>query len=102
VDLMIDGRRVRYRLGPPVDSSGQFADGAAFSGFREFRDTLAAQPRRLAYALTTKLLTFATGREMGFSDRAEIQRIVDDAADSDYGVRTLIHGVVNSSVFLNK
>ena len=37
VDIRVRGRGVRYRIGPPVDSSGEFADGRSFSGFREFR-----------------------------------------------------------------
>ena len=71
-----NNRPVRYQLGANVDSSGKLPDGREFKGFRQFRKLLASDPETLAKTLTTKLLTFATGREMGFSDRAEIDQIV--------------------------
>ncbi|MEZ6112277.1 MAG: DUF1592 domain-containing protein [Pirellulaceae bacterium] len=102
VETLVNGGKVRYRLGPPVDSSGQLADGRPFADFREFRDLLASDERGLAKSLLTKLLTFSTGREMGFSDRAEIERLVDMAAKRNYGVRDLILLTVNSEIFRHK
>ncbi len=99
VNREIRGLKVRYGLGLPVDASGQLPDGSAFSGFVQFRDQLAARRKQLATALTTKLLTFATGREMGFSDRQEIDRIVEQAAGSNYGVRDLMLQVCLSDTF---
>ncbi|MEZ6122080.1 MAG: DUF1592 domain-containing protein [Planctomycetaceae bacterium] len=98
----IDGFKVRYKLGPEVDSSGELPDGRTFSGFSEFRDLLAADEDRLAKAFTTKLLTFATGRDSGFSDRAEINRIVAESKAHNHGLRNLFHLVVNSKIFLHK
>jgi hypothetical protein len=102
VSVMVDGRKVRYSLGLPVDASGQTADGKTFDGFVQFRDQLAADEDRLAKTLATKLLVFATGREMGFSDRDEIQRIVDASAKRGHGVRNLIAEVVLSNIFRRK
>lgn len=102
VDMFVHGRRVQYRLGPPVDSSGVLSDGREFRGFAELRDLLAADQATLARALVTKLLTFATGREMGFSDREEIERIVKQGAVTDYGVRDLIKLAVTSDIFTRK
>ncbi|MFV0446587.1 MAG: DUF1592 domain-containing protein, partial [Planctomycetaceae bacterium] len=73
VNLEFDGIRVRYRLGQPVDASGQLPTGEVFTGFAEFRTLLSRHPDVLARSLVTKLLTFSAGREMGFSDRAEIE-----------------------------
>ena len=97
-----DGKPVKYKLGPPVDSAGQTADGRNFAGFLEFREYLAADQKVLAKTLTKKLLTFATGREMGFSDRAEIERIAAECGKRGYGVRDLFELVVTSPIFLNK
>ncbi len=102
VTTEVNGRRVVYRLGPVVDASGELPDGRTFSGFLEFRDLLAEHSEVLARTMTTKLLTFATGREMGFSDRQEIQRIVSEAANSDYGVRDLLLLTVQSDLFRRK
>lgn len=102
VNLEVDGKKVRYKLGPAVDASGQLKDGRSFDGFRQFRDLLVADEDRLAKAFATKLLTFATGREMGFSDREEIERLVAKSRQQQHGVRELIHLVVNSQIFRAK
>jgi hypothetical protein len=102
VDVRVNGRKVRYRIGPRVDASGQWEDGREFNGFREFRDLLAKDEPALARALTTKLLTFATGREMGFSDRATIDQITERASAEGYRVRDLIELVVRSEAFRRK
>ncbi|MEM9826563.1 MAG: DUF1592 domain-containing protein [Planctomycetota bacterium] len=102
VTVEVNGRKVRYRRGPPVDATGALADGTRFDGFQKFRDLLADQPRVLATALVTKLLTFATGREMGFSDRPMIARIVDRTANDGYRVRDLIEQVVLSEAFRHR
>ncbi|QDU37517.1 hypothetical protein Mal4_18310 [Maioricimonas rarisocia] len=102
VSLEIEGRKVRYRLGPEVDASGQLPDGRPFADYLEFRDLLAGEADLLARTLTKKLLTFATGRELGFSDRPEIERIVAASREQGHGVRDLIHLVVSSEIFQHK
>ncbi len=93
---------VRYRKGPPVDASGVLPDGREFANYREFRDLLAADEAQLAKTFTKKLLTFLTGRELGFSDRPEIERIVQEASAKGYGIRDLIELSVLSPIFLQK
>jgi hypothetical protein len=102
IDRLARGRRVNYRQGPVVDASGNFEDGVKFAGFTAFQSHLARQPEDLTRALAKKLLTFATGRELGFSDRAEVERIVKKSARNDYRVRDLIHLVIGSSIFQSK
>ena len=91
-----------YRQGPVVDASGKFEDGFEFAGFTEFQGHLASQPENLTRALAIKLLTFATGREMGFSDRAEVERIVKESSQNGYRVRNLMHQVIGSVIFRSK
>lgn len=102
VDTEVNGRRVQYKLGRPVDAAGAFRDGRAFSGYVEFREHLAAEPDTLSRTLATKLLVFATGREMGFSDRPVIDEIVRKNAAKGHGVRDLLHAVIQSDLFLTK
>ena len=102
VTIEVGGRKVRYKLGPPVDPSGRLQDGREFTGFTQFRDYLAGEEAALAKALATKLLTFGTGREMGFSDREEIERIVQRVSSHGYGVRDILYEVVASEIFLTK
>jgi hypothetical protein len=96
------GRKVQYKLGAAVDASGETYDGIRFANYIEFRNLLANDRKQLARALVCKLLTFATGREMGFSDRPEIERLAENAIVSGKGVRDLIKAVVMSEIFRNK
>ena len=102
VNLMVKGRAVQYRQGPKVDASGTFEGDLKFAGFTEFQSHLARQPQTLTRALAKKLLTFATGRELGFSDRTELERIVKESARTGYRVRDLIHLVISSKIFQTK
>lgn len=102
VALEVNGVKVQYRLGLPIDASGSLADGRAFSGFAEFRTLLARDRDVLARAFTTKLLTFATGRDLGFSDRADIERIVETTRSNGYRVRDLLLEIVASETFQTK
>ena len=102
VTRFAQGRKVRYRIGPPVDASGTLSDGRTFDGFNQFRDQLLTQERQVAKSFLTKLLTFATGREMGFSDRQAIERLVDQSEKSEHRLADMIHLVVASSLFQNR
>ena len=102
VDLVINGRKVRYRRGQPVNATGELADGTKFDSFKSFRDILAKQEDVLARTLATKFLTFATGREMGFSDRDTIDELVSRSKAKGHGVRDLIELVVTSKTFRQK
>jgi hypothetical protein len=101
-ERFVGSRNVRYRIGPPVDASGQLQDGRAFEGYAEFRDLVAADRAGLAKAFLTKLLTFATGREMGFSDRPEIEALVAKAGETGYGIEDLLLLAVSSEIFRSK
>lgn len=102
VDLKVEGRKVRYRIGPPVDAAGELSTGAKFTGFPEFQRLLLASQDRVARCITEKLLTFATGRPMGFSDRSEIDRLVAQSKTRNHPLRDLIHAVVQSEIFRSK
>lgn len=102
VDLKIEGRRVRYRLGPPVDAAGELTTGETFEDLGGLQRLLLARQEQVARCVTEKLLTFATGRGMGFSDRQKIDAIVARSKAKGHGLRDLIHAVVQSEIFLRK
>ena len=91
--------RVQYKLGPPVVASGELATGEAFKEIRDFKKLLLRDPDGLASAITAKLLAYALGRPMGFSDRAEVSRIVAAVKPGPYGLRSLILEIVSSPTF---
>jgi hypothetical protein len=102
VNIEIDGRKVRYKIGPKVDATGQLADGRRFENFNDFRSHLMTQKSLLAKSFVTKLLTFATGREMGFSDRTEIESIVEKSSVDGYRVGDLLKLCIASKIFQTK
>ena len=102
VDLKIEGRKVRYRLGPPVDAAGEMPEGGKFTGFADLQKLLVADQDRVARCIAEKLLVFATGRPMGFSDRAEIDRLVEQTKKKQHAMRDLVHAVVQSGIFRSK
>lgn len=99
---IIHGHPVRYYSGPVVDCTGQMPDGRAFRDVSEMKSLLAADPERLAHAFAGHLITYATGAEIGFADRAELERIVRKSADRQYGVRSLLSEEVQSELFTHK
>ena len=96
-----DGRHVTYRLGPQIDASGEIIGVGEFKDFEDFRRLLLTQQDRVTANLAARLLSFGTGREMGFSDRAKISNLVKTLGPNG-GVRDLLHLVVQSDIFLSK
>jgi len=100
--VIIDGRRKRYLHGPAVDAADVLPDGRRFNDFDEFKQLLLADQDQLARALSEKLLTYATGSVPTTADRAEIDSIVGRIREQNYGLRSLIHEIVQSKVFQSK
>lgn len=92
------GARFTFRLSQPVDSTGETADGKPFVDVREFKKLLIAEDRQIARNLVEQLIVYATGTPVRFSDRSEVERILDKAKASSYGTRTLIAEVVQSKL----
>ena len=99
---IIHGKRIEYHPGPAVDCTGEMPDGRAFKEVNELRSLLAADPARLAHAFTSHLVTYATGAEISFADRAVVDRIVKNAAAKNFGLRTLLAEIVQSELFNHK
>lgn len=91
-----------YHEGPRVDATGQFPDGTPFQDIREFKAHLLKNEPALARNLARHLVIYATGAPITYSDRAALDTIIQSAAASDYGVRSLIHAIVQSRLFRNK
>ncbi len=89
-----------YYVGPDVEKGGQWEDGTKFGGFREFRRQMAAKPDLVARSLAEKLLIYGTGRPVGLADRAAVEEIVAQAKAQGLGLRSMIHAVVESDLFL--
>ena len=92
----------QYGEGQPVETGDTLPDGREFTDIAEFKKLLLAHPEQIARCLTEKLVTYATGQPVGFSDHHVVTQILTDAKQSDYGLRSLVHAVVASDLFLKK
>ena len=97
-----NGQRFAFRLLQPVDASGALPDGRRFQDVRDLKRLLVAEERQIARNLVGQLVVFATGAPVRFSDRPKIEAILDRAAPTGYGVRSLVHAVIESEIFRNK
>ncbi len=100
--VTIDGRRMPYLLGKPVDPSDVLPDGRKFQNIDEFKQLLLKDKDQLARALTVKLLTYATGGPPEPGNNADIEAIVAAVRDKNYGFRALVHEIVRSKAFQSK
>ena len=102
------GRKIwEYKIGLPVDASGVLASNANFSGgnfsdIRQFKRLLLKREKQIARNLISQLAVYGTGAKIQFADRHEIERILATCQKKDYGVRTILHKVIASRLFLNK
>ncbi len=96
------GQKFEFHAALPVDASGVLPDGRAFADVREFKRLLLADEAQLARNLARQLTVYATGAPISFADRPMIEQILQRARASQYGVRTLLHEIVQSPLFLNK
>ena len=90
---------IRWRIGLEVDASGTTPDGTTFQDIREFKQWLLGAPDRFTSALTAKMMTYALGRRLGFSDRRAVADITYSIKAQDYGFRSLVHEIVQHELF---
>jgi Protein of unknown function (DUF1592)/Protein of unknown function (DUF1588)/Protein of unknown function (DUF1585) len=86
----------------PVESQGQLPDGRTFNDVREFKRLILQDHAQIARNLTRQMVVYATGAPSRFSDRAAIEQILQQTQSDQYGVRSLVHAILESDLFLNK
>ena len=97
VTKLLHGRNIwEYKYGQLVDCSGELADGTRFDDMNDFKAALLKKPSRIANALATQLIIYATGERIEFADRDDVEAIVSSTESSQYGVRSLIHAIVQT------
>jgi hypothetical protein len=92
----------KLQPGQTIDPSYTLADGRTFKDLKDFVRLTASQPDKLAKNLAEKLLAYSTGAPIQFADHDSIRTVVQQSAEDDYGIRTLIQAVVESPTFLTK
>ncbi len=85
--------------GIAIDASGTMPDGTAFDGPAELRGLLVRDREQFATVVTEKLLIYALGRGIEYYDAPAVRQIVRGSAADDYGLASLVVGVVRSTPF---
>jgi mono/diheme cytochrome c family protein len=98
----MNGQAFAFHYGLPVDSTGELPDGHAFADIKEFKRLVLKDEVTVARNLAKQLVVFATGAPVRFSDREELDRIMQRASARKYGVRTLVEEIVRSELFQTK
>ncbi len=97
-----NGEGFRVRNSPPLDVSGEFPEGDAFSSLDEFKAGLLRRRDQFTHNLVEKMLTYALARPVGYTDHQTVEAITESVRRDDYRMRTLIRAVVGSEVFQSK
>ncbi len=92
----------RVHRGPAVEPGYTMPDGRAFADVTEYKALLLNDKERIVSALASKLLTYATGAPVQFADREDIAAIVTESSKQNFGLRSLLHAIVQSRPFLHK
>jgi len=88
--------------GSVIDPSGTMFDGTKVNGPVALSQMLASKPEVFVGVMTEKLLTYALGRGLDYTDMPAVRKIVHDAEANGFKFSALINGVVNSPPFQMK
>jgi hypothetical protein len=85
--------------GTMIDSAGELPDGTQIKGPDDLRKALLRRPDQFVQTFAEGLLTYATGRTLGYEDMPTVRRMVRGAAPGDYKFSSLVQSVVHSDQF---
>ena len=91
--------RADSEAGLPIDASATMPSGAAFEGPAGLRRVLLSRGEDFAATVTEKLLAYALGRGLEYTDRPAVRRILRAAAADDYRWSSIVQGIVKSTPF---
>jgi len=77
-------------FGQKVEPADELPGGRAFTNIEGFKKILLENPDQFARGLSERLMIYATGHELEFADRAEMERILAEVKEKHYGFRTMM------------
>jgi hypothetical protein len=98
----MNGQAFTFHYALPVDCAGALPDGRSFATIQELKRMLAEDDTSIARNLVKQLTTYATGAPVRFSDRPQVEAILQRARNREYGVKTLVLELVQSDLFQMK
>ena len=97
-----NGEGFRGPKTPVLDVSGTFPDGKKFATLEEYKAGLLAKKDKFARAFSTKMLTYALCRPVGYTDRQLVDALTEELRQNDYRIQSLIYAIVASEPFNTK
>jgi hypothetical protein len=89
--------RSAYPNGAAIDTTGEYR-GQPVNSPADIRAYLIKHPDLLAQNLAHRLLTFALGRPLGFTDQPAVRRLQADWKAKGYTLRELVHLITTSNL----
>jgi hypothetical protein len=97
-----NGHPFAFHYARPAESSGRLPDGRPFANVRDFKRLILEDEVPIARNLAKQLTIYATGAPIIFSDRLELEQIIHKTKARGYGVRSIVHEIIQSELFLTK
>ncbi len=85
--------------GAPLDVAGTLADGTKVNGPAALRDAILSRPDAFVTVVTERMMTYALGRGLEPSDMPVVRRIVKKAGQNEYGLSSIVMGIIESAPF---
>ena len=87
---------------PELDVSGELPGGREFKTVQDFKAALLDNKENFVKGFTEKLLCYALGRPIGYSDHLTVEQITIHAAAHEYRLQEIVQATVASSYFQTK
>jgi hypothetical protein len=82
-----------------IDPTTVMPGNIAIGGPVDLRNELIRNPKKFVRTFTSRMLTYALGRELQYFDMPQVRAIVDGAAADDYHLFDLVMGIAQSDAF---
>ncbi|MFN3150323.1 DUF1592 domain-containing protein [Bremerella sp.] len=94
--------REKDNAGLDIDSAGTLPTGESFTNPAQLKALVAGRKEDLARNLTERLMAYALGRSLEGYDEVVIDQLMQQIAQDDYRMRTIISQVITSYLFTNR
>ena len=84
---------------PKIDASSVMPDGRPINGVEGLQQAILAREDLFLGCLSSKLLTYALGRELGLADQPTVKQAIAELKRNGYTLRSLIKFIVTSEPF---
>jgi cytochrome c5 len=86
----------------PFDTSVELFDGSQVTGPIELREFLLGYTPQYVRTITEKMMTYALGRGVEYSDMPVVRSIVQNAESDNYRFGAIVMGIIESPQFLTR